>query len=140
MPCEAVAKSVVSAAAALPLSEISESVCVCAVGSRSSDKRESSPVTTSASEAFPTVATSRLAAVPESVISDKVWLCAVGVRELLSRGSVVSISVASEMSALTDAKVPAWIALSALVPCVALAKSEVSEAAAVPASVMSAKT
>ena len=134
------AKSVVSDAAAVPLSAMSERVWVCAVGSRSSDKRVSLPLTTSPAAALPTVATSRPAALPESVIWDSVWLCVVGGLASLRRESVVSIRVASEISALTDDNVPAWMALLASVPWAAVAKSVEAEAAAVPASVISDKT
>ena len=72
MPCAAVAKSVVSAAAAVPLSVMSANVWGCGVGSRSSDNRVSSPLTTSPTRAFPTVGTSRAAADPASVMSDRV--------------------------------------------------------------------
>jgi len=137
VPCADVAKSVVSEPAALPESEMSESVWVWAVGSRSSDNLESFPFTTSDAAALPTVATSRPADVPESVISDRVWLCVVGVLASLSLVSVVSISVASDMFALTEARVPAWMALAAKVPCADVAKSVESEDAAEPASVMS---
>ena len=64
----------------------------------------------------------------------------VGVLESLKRGSVVSIRVASDILELTEANVPAGMALAARVPWAAVAKSVEADAAAVPASVISANS
>ena len=63
-----------------------------------------------------------------------------GVLASLNRGSVVSIRVASDILELTEANVPAGMALAARVPWADVANALTSDAAAVPALVMSANT